>query len=250
MGMRTKDPIHVLNKRLSLFQSEEGLRTSTDSVLLAASCPVKEKQSILDLGCGVGSAGLCALARINNATLLGLDIQNDHILIAKENAALNKMNDRCSFLTHDIRKESNIGTFNHVICNPPYNKMGAHLPSPSDAKALAMGHIDEDIDIQNWITFAWHHIQGQGSLTIIHDAGQTDTIIHALYSERGGRRFGKVEIFPVFSKEKTPATRVIIRAWKHKKAGSILHQGIVMHEKDGAYTDAAENILRHTYALF
>lgn len=242
--------IHVLNKRLALYQAEGGLRTSTDSVLLGASCPAKTGESILDLGCGIGSAGLCALTRVNNAALCGLDIQADHIDLAAKNATLNDMADRAHFIPHDICEDAQIGAFNHVICNPPYKSVGAHIPSPSDKKALAMGHLEDGIDIQNWITFAWTHIKGQGSLSIIHEAAQTDTIIHALYSPRGGKRFGNIEIFPIFSKESAPATRVIIRGWKHKKAGTILHRGIIMHEKNGAYTSAADQILKEAKPLF
>lgn len=248
--MSKANPIYVLSKALLLHQVEDGFRTSTDSVLLGASCPARDRESVLDLGCGVGSAGLCVLKRVKDASLRGLDIQGDHVHIAVRNAAENHMDDRTTFQCHDIRQAAHIGTFNHVICNPPYREAGAHLPSPSHKKALATGHQDSDISLQDWITFAWHHIKGQGSLTMIHEAGKTDEIIHSLYSDKGGRRFGNVEIFPVFSKTGQKANRVIIRAWKHKKAGTILHAGMIMHEKDGSYTCAAEKVLRNAERLF
>jgi len=57
-------PITVLNGKLRLLQAPDGFRTSIDAVLLAAACPAQNGHSILDLGCGVGSAGLCALHRL------------------------------------------------------------------------------------------------------------------------------------------------------------------------------------------
>ena len=248
--MSRTSPIFVLNKSLSLYQIEGGFRTSTDSVLLGASCPVKNGESLLDLGCGVGSAGLCALKRVEGATLLGLDIQNDHVEMAKKNALENEMSERADFIHHDIRESADMGSFNHVICNPPYKETGAHISSPSKKKAVAMGHQDAGQSLQDWISFAWAHIKGQGSLSMIHEASKTDEIIHNLYSAKGGRRFGKVEIFPIFSKKGQAANRVIIRAWKHKKSGSILHRGIVMHNSDGSYSKDAEAVLRDKQPLF
>ncbi|MGH1375452.1 MAG: tRNA1(Val) (adenine(37)-N6)-methyltransferase [Alphaproteobacteria bacterium] len=241
--------IHVLGQKLALYQAPDGFRTSMDSVMLGAACPIKPGQSILDLGCGVGSAGLCALYRVEDTTLNGVDVQPCHVDIATKNAAQNDMSKRAQFVCADIRETLDLPTYHHVICNPPYYEYGMHIHSPSDAKAKAMGHTEGDISLQSWVTRAWHHIKGQGSLTMIHDAGQTDALLHALYSHNGGRRFGNVEIIPLYPRTNTPAKRVIIRAYKHKKSPAILHQGIIMHDENGDYTKAAENILRNVYSL-
>ncbi|MDH5723257.1 MAG: methyltransferase [Alphaproteobacteria bacterium] len=246
---KNKDIIHVLDKKIALKQAPQGFRTSLDSVMLAAACPARSGQSILDLGCGVGSAGLCALWRINGATLTGIDIQSCHIDLALENAVLNNMTERCRFMQGDIRT-LDIDKANHIICNPPYQESGKHLHSPSNAKAKAMGHTEDDISLQDWITCAFNHIKGQGSLTLIHEAGRLDDILHALYSKNGGKRFGNVEIFPLWPKESTPAKRVIVRAWKHKKSPAIMHNGLILHNEDGSYTKTTDRILRDGKALF
>ena len=95
--------ITVLNKQVRLKQAENGFRTSMDSVMLAAACPVKQGQELLDMGCGVGSAGLCVLKRIDGVLLTGIDIQADHVAIAVENAEMNNMQERSEFLCSDIR---------------------------------------------------------------------------------------------------------------------------------------------------
>lgn len=237
------DMIKVLGNRVSLLQVAGGFRTSMDSVMLAASCPAKNGQSVLDLGCGVGSVGLCIAERVPDLSLVGIDIQADHIEIAKKNAALNGVSGNAEFIIADVRTLEMEG-FDHVVCNPPYLENGTHIPSPSEAKARAMGHIEEDLDLKDWVSCAFRHIKGQGSLTLIHSAGQTDDILYALYGRTGGRRFGAVEIIPLWPHVGQAAKRVIIRAWKHKKSPSVIHPGIVMHEADGTYTVAADAILR------
>ncbi len=247
--MADKNLIYVLNKKLALHQAPEGFRTSMDSIMLAAACPAKSGDSILDLGCGVGSAGLCAIYRITGTSLTGIDIQQDHIRLAEKNAQVNNTQNRTTFICDDV-KTAQLNTCNHVICNPPYMDAGTHLQSPSPAKAKAMGHIEDDITLQDWLSCAHRHIKGQGSLTMVHDAGQIDNIIHALYGKRGGKRFGGVEIIPIYSRQSAPAKRVIVRAYKHKKSKATLHSGIIMHEQDGTYTKEADNILRHAAPLF
>lgn len=244
--------IYVLNKALRLRQAQSGFKTSIESVFLGAACPARYGQSVLDMGCGVGSAGLCVLKRVDGTTLTGFDFQDSHIEIARFNAQENGMAERCAFQVADVRDylDSVLGRFDHVICNPPYMSYGAHKPSPSEEKARAMGHIEDGLDLRIWVTRAWNHISGQGSLSIVHESGHLDSIIHALYGERGGRRFGRVEVFPLYSKAGRVAKRVIVRAWKHKQSPTILHPGLVVHDADGEYTKEAENVLRQAASLF
>jgi tRNA1(Val) A37 N6-methylase TrmN6 len=189
--MSADDPIHVLNRRVQLYQPVEGFRTSLDSVMLAAACPAKAGQSVLDLGCGVGSAGLCVAARVKGIVLSGIDIQADHIELAGKNALLNGV--AASFICADIRDYEGAPQ-DHVIANPPFSEAGKHTPSPSSSKALARGHMEEDLNLKDWIDAGFHNIKNGGTLTVIHMAGETHTIIQAL-----GKRFGAVEITPALA---------------------------------------------------
>lgn len=243
-GFMSKDSlIHVLDKRLALQQMEGGFRTSIDAVLLAAACPVKEGQSLLDMGCGVGSAGLCVLRRVAGVRLTGVDIQEDHVTLAKKNASVNGFN-TVEFLSCDIKEFVPLTRFDHVICNPPYLEAGTHLVSPSAAKAKAMGHLEDTMDIKGWVDAGHRCVKSGGSMTVIHRADQCDKIIRAL-----GKRFGAVEIIPLWPKAGVEAKRVIIRAIKDRKSPARLHPGVVLHQEDGSYTPAANTILRDMGAI-
>ena len=235
--------IHILNKRVALEQHEGGFQTSIDAVLLAAACPAKGGDHVLDLGCGVGSASLALLARVEGAFVHGIDIQEEVTALASNNAAQNNIQDRADFEYADIRDYKNL-SFNHVICNPPYLPSGGHIPSPSEAKATAMGFIDPDITLSDWVACAFDCIKGQGSLTMIHRADQVDTIIHAM-----GKRFGGIEIIPLWPKSGIDAKRVIIRARKHSKGAAKIHAGLTLHKENGDYTDEAEKVLREMTAI-
>lgn len=238
--MTTPKEIYVLGKSLRLLQAEDGFQTGLDAVMLAAACPAKAGDHILDLGCGVGSAGLCALYRLPETSLTGIDIQADHVELATQNAALNDMSARATFLHSDVR-EFEEQRFDHIICNPPYMEAGAHSASPSVKRAKALGH--DDTTLEEWITCAFNAIKGRGSLTMIHRADMTDKIILSL-----GRRFGDIEIIPLWPKAGQNAKRVIIRAIKHAKGPATLHSGLVLHDESG-YTPQAEDILRNAVPL-
>lgn len=234
--MKKSKTIGVLGERLQLRQPPEGFRSGTDAVLLAAACPAQSGQSVLDLGCGVGTAGLCVLSRVPEVTLTGVDIQESHIELAKQNAAENGF--EAHFHHVDIRHfESQ--RFDHVICNPPYLESGTHIPSPTTAKATAMG----DASLADWLSAAHKHVKSKGSLTLIHRADYTDHIIREM-----GKRFGGIEIIPLWPRAGQPAKRVIIRCIKDSRAPAMLHPGLVLHEGEG-YTEAAEEILRDSEAL-
>lgn len=239
----SQDPIHVLNRRVQLLQTKSGFRTSIDSVLLAAACRAVGGQSVLDLGCGVGSAGLCVLWRVPGVSLIGVEIQAESVKLARKNAGLNGMAERCVFEQADIRAFKGRG-FHHVICNPPYLEAGTHLVSPSESLAVARGQKDSDLSLKDWVDVGYKALKQDGSFTMIHRADHTDKIVQAM-----GARFGAIEIIPLWPRAGDTAKRVIIRAIKGRKTGSILNPGLILHEADGAYTHAADQILKDGSAL-
>jgi tRNA1(Val) A37 N6-methylase TrmN6 len=277
--MMTKKPqeIHVLNKRVRLLQPADGFRTSIDAILLAAACPAEAGQRILDLGCGVGTAGICLLWRVQGAQLNGIDIQAAHIELAQQNAALNGCADRAVFMAGDVaqraqHQDGRKPVFDHVICNPPFLEDGTYLKAEHPERAIALGHQSHSNSIkgphpfplpegegdrpppasgrrsgeglQTWIDASYYQLKDGGVLTMIHRADHTDKIIQAF-----GRRFGATEIFPLWPHAGEAAKRVIIRTRKGRKTGAILYPGLVLHEADGSYTAAAEAVLRGGNAL-
>jgi tRNA1(Val) A37 N6-methylase TrmN6 len=237
--------IYVLNKRLKLTHTAEGFKTSMDSVLLAAACPAQAGDHVLDMGCGVGGAGLCVLKRVQGVSLTGVEIQQEHASLAQQNAQDNELGEVCEFITSDIRDFRREKAFDHVICNPPYLETGAHLRSPSPEKATAMGHGEVDLSIQDWVDTAFHCLKPRGTLTMIHRTDFTDKIIQAL-----GTRFGAVEIFPLWPKEGKPSKRMVIRAGCERKSPMTLHYGMVLHNEEREYTDAVNKVLRDAQVLF
>ena len=77
-----------LGGRVVLRQPRDGYRAATDPVFLAAACPAKSGDHVLELGCGVGAAALCLAARVARVQILGVERQADYATLACENAAV------------------------------------------------------------------------------------------------------------------------------------------------------------------
>jgi tRNA1(Val) A37 N6-methylase TrmN6 len=243
---KSGEEITVLNGRVRLTHLPGGFKTSTDSVLLAAACPAKAGDKVLDMGCGVGGAGLCLMARVTGIHLTGVDIQEAQIALAKQNALLNGyIGEETDFISADIKDFAHEKIFHHVICNPPYLEAGRHVRSPSGQKATAMGHGDPDLSLGDWVRAAHFSLKSNGTLTIIHTAGALDDILRQM-----GKRFGATEIIPLWPKQGRAAKRVIVRAVKDRRTPATVHPGLVLHKDEGGYTIEADKILKNTEGLY
>ena len=232
------EEIYVLDRKVRLLQpADGGFRTSLDSVMLAAACPASVGQRVLDAGCGVGGATLSLLWRVPGIILTGIDWEEFYVELARKNAELN--NAEIDFRIADIRTFEAVGAYDHVMINPPYLEAGRHTPSPDPARAQANGHQEADLTLDDWIKAAHRMLKSHGTLTLIYPAHGLDKIILAL-----GKKFGAVELIPLWPRQGVDAKRIIIRAVKDRQTAAKVLAGLVLHEKDGTYTLEADRILR------
>lgn len=241
--MDRSEEIFVLNKRVRLLQPPKGFRTSLDSVMLAAACPAKTGDHVLDMGTGVGGATFCLFKRVG-CQITGIELQSEYAELAIKNIPLNDADNKVAFIKSDIRDYKSETLFDHIICNPPYFEAGGHTISPDALRAHALGHQDEEMSVKDWIDAGFKNLKSGGSLTMIHQASMTDDIIQAL-----GRRFGAVEIIPLWPHAGEAAKRVVIRARKDRQTPCTLHPGLILHRPEGGYTAETEAILRDMLPL-
>jgi tRNA1(Val) A37 N6-methylase TrmN6 len=234
--MRSTSADTLLGGRVRLTQPAQGYRAAIDPVLLAASVPARDGETVLELGCGVGAALFCLAARLPGIELVGVEADEETVVLARENAVANGVEDRVRVARADI-SAAPAGPFARVLLNPPYLEAGAHDPSPEPRRAKAHGHADGD-DLARWITVARTRLVHRGTLSLIHRADRLAAILAAL-----DPLFGDVRVLPLWPKRDVAAKRVLVQAAVGSRAPSSLLPGLVLHEADGAYTDAARAVL-------
>ena len=81
-----------LGGRLTIAQPAKGYRAGIDAVVLAASVPWPREQAtftVLDVGAGVGTVGLCVARRCLNAQVTLLERERELAAIARANIERN-----------------------------------------------------------------------------------------------------------------------------------------------------------------
>ena len=94
----------VLGGRLRLRQPKRGHRVGHDAILLAAACPREPGDKVVDLGAGVGAAGLALAARVPGTTVTLVEIDPKLAALAGENARLNGLEARVRAVTSTSRR--------------------------------------------------------------------------------------------------------------------------------------------------
>lgn len=209
-----------LGGRLRIWQPETGYRAATDPVLLAAACPAREGETVLDLGCGVGVAALCVAQR-TRATVTGLELQADYAALARRNAEENGL--PMEVITGDLADmppELKARNFDHVILNPPYFGPGAQAPDYGRAVAR-----QERTALGVWIDSALRRLTPTGQITIIHLVERLTDVIVALEN-----RAAAVKIKPLAPRLGRPATRFLLTARKGSRTPSMLANPLILHE--------------------
>ena len=232
-----------LGGRLTLRQLPSGHRAGTDAVLLAACVPPNAKGLGVDVGAGVGAAGLSALARAEGLDMTFAEIDPALTALCAENIAANGFAARARAIEADVLRASSRraagladGAFDLVLTNPPFLDPRAARVSPDAARArahVAPGGPDA------WMKAALALLKPGGSFLMIHRA---DALADILASAKG--RIGGLRLLPVHAKAGEPAVRLLVSGKKGSRAPLALLPPLVLHGPGGGFSPEAEAIHR------
>src|SRR5215467_2802437 len=91
----------VLGGALRVRQPLRGHRVGHDAILLAAATGAHANEQAVELGSGVGAAGLALAARIVGLRMTLVEIDRALCALAAENARLNRLHDRVKVVEAD-----------------------------------------------------------------------------------------------------------------------------------------------------
>lgn len=226
-----------LDGRVKVTQPETGFRSGLDAVMLAAAVPALAGQAALELGAGSGAASLCLAARVSGVTITGIERDEGLAALARDNAAANGAG--CRFVAADIfaLPQDLKRDFDQVFANPPFHGEGQVSPDPVRAAALM-----DDGRLSDWLKLGLQRTVSGGFFTTILRADRLNQALAAL-PERG------LCAFPLWPRQGEAPKRMIVQVRKGSNAPFALLPGLVLHQDDGAWTAAAEAVLRRGSAL-
>lgn len=237
-----------LGGRLRISQPKHGYRAGIDPVLLAASVPARAGDTVLELGCGVGTAMLCLGRRVPGVRLTGIELQSAYAELAQRNALQNDL--KAEVITADLAELPECITrrqFSHVIANPPYFDRRASTPAQDAGRETALG---EDLPLAAWVAVAAKRVAPKGYVSFIHRAERLPDLLKA-----SAAHLGSIEVLPLIPRPGRDARLILLRGRKGGRADFRLHHGWILHEGDvhpgdrENYTNATVCVLRDGVAL-
>lgn len=230
----------LLDGRVRLRQPRAGYRAGLDAALLAAACDAAAGERVIEAGCGAGGAMLAAAIRRPDARFTGVERDADAVALARENIALNGLEDRAEVIEGDVAagfRTLGLDPFDHALCNPPFFDDPAELRAPHPAKT---GAWMADAGLAAWTAFLIKAVREGGTITVIHRADRLADLLALLGEKAGSFRIRAIHPFA-----DEPAKRVLVRAVKTGKAPLVLLPPLILHERGGGkHAAEVEAILR------
>jgi len=233
----------VLGGRLVLRQPLRGHRVGHDAILLAAATFAQAGEHAVDLGAGVGAAGLALARRVDDLTVTLVEIDPALAALSRDNAERNGLADYVRAVCLDVAAPAaafaaaglHSDAADCVLMNPPFNAV--QNPSPEPGRRMA--HAASRGTLAQWVRTASRLLRPDGGLTLIWRADGVAEVLAVL-----APGFGATELLPIYPKPGAPAIRVLARAVKASRAPLTLLPGLVLADAQGKPTDAAEAVLR------
>ena len=223
----------LLGGRVPYRQPATGYRTGIEPVLLAAHCPAKPGQCVLEVGCGAGAGLLCLLHRVPGVLAGGVEIDPAMAALARHNTGL-------PIHAADLMHFAPGTLYDHAMANPPWHDPMSTAPDASRvlAKQAAPALLAQ------WLTAIARLLRPRGTVTIVIPTAQLTRAAAAL-RDTG---FAAAVLTPLWPRAGHPAKLMLLRATKGARGPDQLMPGLVLHDGTG-FTAAAQAILRDGHVL-
>ncbi len=227
---------------LSVRQPERGYRFSIDSVILAGFAASFCRGTVLDLGTGCGIL-LLLLARLSGemASGTGIELQGELLECAEGNFRGNGLEPFLRAVGGDFRGDVPgvvPGSFDLVVSNPPYGRVGKGRRNPEAGKETARHEVA--CSLPELFSAAGRFMAPCGRFALILPAGRLPEI------GRCGREEG---MFPgilrlVHPREGSPPSRILCCLSRESCGSAVELPPLFLHGEEEKYRPEVERICR------
>lgn len=171
----------LFSGRLQCFQYRQGYRFSIDAVLLSHFITPRPDDRILDLCAGCGVVSLILTYRWPETNLTALEIQPQLAELIRRNIKTNHFEERVEVIEGDCQQINDlveVGSFEWVVCNPPYRKADTGRQNPAEEQAVARHEIKVDLaGVIKAVSFA---LKTRGRVAFVYPALRIAALVTAL----------------------------------------------------------------------
>lgn len=156
-------------KDIYIIQKKEGFRFGVDAVLLANFANIKRKYRVMDLCTGTGIVPLIIKGKREPQKIVGLEIQEDFVDMAKRSLEVNNFHEDMEFIQGDLKDKKLLKSFEKfdvVTVNPPYKLEKSGIVNQKDKYAIARHEVM--CNLENVIEASRILLKDNGRLYMIH----------------------------------------------------------------------------------
>lgn len=207
---------------LKIYQDTDMFLINTDTTVLGEFVEVYRNDTVLDMGTNTGALLLYA-SRFNPKKMIGIDVNERALELARKNMELNNINN-CTL------KEANILNYadelvDVIICNPPYFNTKEDNKSKNSFKNLAKH--EQEFTLSELIKSISRNLKDNGTLYFLYLTSRMDDCLMEL---RNNNLYPKV-CRMVFDENKKYSNVFLVKCRKNAKQGMIMEKPIIITRK-------------------
>ncbi|MBF0343702.1 MAG: methyltransferase [Nitrospirae bacterium] len=196
---------------VKIYQRLNGYRFSCDALLLTDFVGVKYPRRIADLGAGSGIVGIILAKRFKDSRVDLIEVQRELSELCTKNADVNELSDRITVANIDIRdvaKNMPANSYDLVVSNPPFRKLGTGKINPFEEKAIARHEVI--LTLPELMQAAFHLLRGKGRFCFIHHPNRFVETVEYLTRAR----FSLATVQFIHSNAESEAVMILVEAVK------------------------------------
>lgn len=236
MKLKNNEVLNYLlgHEGLQIIQNREMFNFSLDTVLLANFCTIqKETRTIIDLGTNNAAIPLLLSVRTNKK-IIGVEIQEEAVDIAKRNVELNNLEGQISIVHSDMKEyvKQQPKCSNLVLCNPPFFKLN-EKSNLNENESLQIARHEIKVTLKEIVETAKGLLEYHGRFAMVHRPDRLIEIIEAMKEndiEPKRVRF-------VYPKEGKDSHVLLIEGIYKGQPGLKIEPPLYAHNQDGSYSN-------------
>lgn len=224
---------------IHIIQKKKAFRFGVDAVLLANFANVKKTSRVIDLCSGTGIIPFIIAGKKQAPSILGIEIQEEMVNMAKRSVEYNNLKDRMEFICEDLKNIKSLKTIKKadiVTVNPPYKLHNSGLINLNNKEAIARHEICcnlEDVIIASRIL-----LKDNGRMFMVHRPDRLVDILCLMRKHKiEPKRIKMVHPYP-----KKAANIVLIEGQRDGGAFLKWDDPLYVHTENGEYTKEIEEI--------
>ena len=236
----------ILADRLRIIQRKRGYRFSLDSLLIAHFANIQKGDDMIDLGTGSGIIALILAQRFHCGRVLGIEIQDELVAIAKRNVVLNDLAGHIEMRRGDVRCPETFcrpQSFSAAVFNPPYRRLRSGRTNSDSEKAVARHEIEGTI--ADFLAAAVYALRPEGHVYAIYPAARIVELIARMRESR----IEPKRLRMVHSRLDGGGEFVLVEGVKGGREGLNVAPPLFIYQDTGVYTPEMTEIFRDLSAF-